>query len=152
MLSKFETPAWHSTVIESVLPELTSQPASCLCRLSDQGCEWVQGSVDMAAVSSFFGECAALRLSGGPGAGSAARAPVRRTAVQGAYPGAAQKPLLMHSPGHGSGPPLPPHMPYTSPQVRSHELIQASWSLTFWPQRLGISCQPFKACLSWPPS
>ena len=88
--------------------------------------QWVQGVIDTAAVSSFFGECAALRLSGGAGAASAARAPARRTAVQGVYPGTAQKPLLMHSPGHGSGPPLPAHMPYTSPQVRIHEVMQMS--------------------------
>ncbi len=86
---------------------------------------YLQGSLDTAAVSSFFSECASLRFAAGSSAG--ARSAGRRMAVQGAYSGAQQhKPPLGHSPGLTSGPSPPSASPYTSPQVRHNLPLQCS--------------------------
>ena len=77
--------------------------------------ECLQAVIDMAAVSSFFSECASLRHAGGS---AGARSAGRRMAAQGAYSGAQAKPPLMHTPGLTSGPSPPPSGHYTSLQVR----------------------------------
>ncbi|CAL5218944.1 g695 [Coccomyxa viridis] len=84
-----------------------------------------QGSLDTAAVSSFFTECASLRFAAGSSAG--ARSAGRRMAVQGAYSGAQQhKPPLGHSPGLTSGPSPPSASPYTSPQMENGGPVSTS--------------------------
>ena len=71
----------------------------------------LQGTIDTAAVSSFFAECAALRYA--VGLTATARSGGRRMAAS-----AQQKPPLLHSPGLSSGPSPPPATSYASLQVR----------------------------------